>query len=155
MKLKEHIETVSPTRYNLKTKKREVIKLEVYKTIIERHLRLIHRKIDVIAKIKGFRDKVIAHSDKKYFNNPHAVLNKYHMDNAEIDELLSVITKVLKFHYGCLLKSNVDIKVHSSSDMNSVLVYVRAFDRVWHNKYLNNIKKYAFKLDDYEASSII
>ena len=150
--LREYVPGVSPKRYNPRTESRETINPKVYQSAIQRHLRYFQSKSDVIARIKGYRDKVIAHSDKEYFIDPLVILKAYHLTNIEIDELLSAVTRILRFHHTYMFDSDIDLRVHSSSNVDSILVYVRAYDRIWHDKKLNNIKKYVYKLDDYQQS---
>jgi len=148
-KLKTNLKQVAPTRYNFRNNKRGLVNLETYERIIGSHEKLIERKSAVIEKIKSLRDK-ITHADKKFFNNPAKVFKKYSVSDTEIDDLLNVASKILEFHHAYLFESDLTIKIHSSSNISSLLIYARAFDRIWHDNSLNNIKKYKYKLDEYK-----
>ena len=154
MKLKQHISSAKPMRYNPETEGREPYPQDDYVAHIDGHLEQISRNDDLLKRIKGLRDKVIVHADTIYHDDPLSVLKEYHIDETELDELLELLSEILRFHHCYLFDSDLEIKVHSASDLNSILVNVRAFDRIWHNKHLNNLKKYVFKLDDYDANVI-
>jgi len=115
----------------------------------ENLVRSIESKAAVLEKIKALRDKT-THADKDYFNNPSKINKKYGVIDSEIDELLELASKILRFHYAHIFSSDLDMKIYSSSNVDSVLTYVRAFDRFWHDKRLNNVKKYIYKLEDYK-----
>jgi hypothetical protein len=146
-KLKMYIKDVSPTQYNVKNSRTEKIDVKQYVRTINKQEYILASKIEVIERVKSLRDK-ITHSDKDYFNNPLLIFKKYSISDLEIDELLKVASKILKYHYSYIFESDLDMEIHSSSNIDSLLIYTRAFDRIWRNNDLDFVK-YVYKLDEY------
>lgn len=146
-KLKSNIDSVSPTKYDIQAGENIKIKSSVYIGIINRQLKSIESKKEILKRIKALRDKT-THADKDYFNNRTAVYKKYPVNNSDVDDLINLASRILKFHYSHIFNASLEMKIHSSNDISSLLIYTRAYDRIWHDKNLN-IKKYIYKLDKY------
>ncbi|MBK7103700.1 MAG: hypothetical protein IPH62_00235 [Ignavibacteriae bacterium] len=149
-KAKENSKVIEPTIYNSDTNKREIIKSEEYQKIVTEQSEIINSKKDIIERIKGRRDKALAHSDAKYFNDPNDLYIKFPLSNEEINDLLITITEILRIQYVYLFESDLEIKVYATSNIDTVLLNTRAFKRVWSDKRAKLLYPYLYKLDDYE-----
>ena len=135
----EHAKSICPTCYNPNHKgggEREPIKAEEYKSIIAQNLRELDSHENVISRIKALRDKSIAHLDKKYFDNPSAIYKDYPINNTEIDQLIEAVSKILHEHYLYLFQADLRMEILSEMNIDAVLNYVRAFQRVRKDKEL-------------------
>lgn len=138
-KAREHAKAISPTRYNHNCKdEREPIKTAEYQSIIDKNQRELDTHKILIKRIKAWRDKLIAHIDKKYFNEPLAIYQDYQICNTEIDQLIEAVSKILHEHYLYLFKADSRMEILSEMDVDSVLNYVRAFQRIRKDKELIN-----------------
>ena len=130
-KAQDHAKSICPTRYNPNHKgDREPVKTEEYKTIIDQNLRELSSHGNVIGRIKGWRDKSIAHLDKTYFDNPSAIYEDYPINNIEIDQLIETVSKILREHYLYLFQADLRMEILSEMNADAVLNYVRAFQRI-------------------------
>jgi hypothetical protein len=138
-KAREHAKSLSPTRYNPICKdEREPIKAEEYQSIIDKNQSELNSHKILINRIKAWRDKLIAHIDKKYFNEPSAIYQDYQIYNTEIDQLIEAVSKIMHEHYLYLFKAGLRMEILSEMDVDSVLNYVRAFQRIRNDKALIN-----------------
>jgi len=146
-KAREHAKSISPTRYNPDYEdEREPIKAEEYQSIIDQNqIELASHKI-VISRIKAWRDKLIVHFDKKYFDDPSAIYQGYQINNTEIDQLLKSISKILHEHYLYLFKADLRMEILSVANLDSILSYVRAFHRIRNDR---DLIKSGFRPMDY------
>ena len=137
-KAHEHAKSICPTRYNPNYDKgeREPIKTEEFKTIICQHLKELNSHEKVIDRIKALRDKSFAHLDKTYFDNPSAIYNDYPIKNDEIDKLIETVSKILNEHYKYLFQADLRMEILSEMNVDAVLNYVRAFQRIRKDKEL-------------------
>jgi hypothetical protein len=138
-KAQEHAKSIYPTRYNPNYKgDREPIMEKEYKSIIDQNLRDLNAKANVIGQIKAWRDKLIAHLDKDYFNTPSAIYKDYPINDIEIDQLIETVSKILHDHYHYLFQADLRMEILSETNVDSVLNYVRAFQRIRKDKRLIN-----------------
>lgn len=131
-KAREHAKSIHPTRYNRHYDKNELepIKVEEYKTIIDKHLNELDSHKNVIDRIKALRDKSIAHLDKAYFDNPYAIYEDYPVKNDEIVQLIEAVSRILEEHYGYLFQAGAQMEIFSERNVDAILNYVRAFQRI-------------------------
>lgn len=136
-KAHDHAKSICPTRYNPNYKgEREPIKAEEYKSIIDQNLRELDSHENVISRIKAWRDKLIAHLDKTYFDNPSAIYKDYPINSTEIDQLIEAVSKILHEHHLYLFQADLRMEILSEMNVDSVLNYVRAFQRIRKDKKL-------------------
>jgi hypothetical protein len=92
------------------------------------------------------RDKFIAHSDKKYFDNPEKLIKDFPLSRDDISNLIDTINNILHKHYNLLFQIDINMSIHSYSNVDSILQYVFAFDKMWHDEELI---KTGFRFRDY------
>ena len=90
----------------------------------------------MIDRIKALRDKSIAHLDKTYFDNPSAIDRDYPINNDEIVQLIEVVSKILNQHYRYLFQADLRMEILSEMNVDAVLNYARAFQRIRKDKVL-------------------
>jgi len=129
-KAREHAKSLCPTRYNPNKSEREPIKAEEYKSIIDQNLRELNTHENVISRIKEWRNKLIAHLDKTYFDNPSAIYEDYPINNTEIDQLIETVSKILHEHHLYLFQADLRMEILSVENVDSILSYVQAFQRI-------------------------
>jgi hypothetical protein len=149
-KAMEHAKAIEPKRHNPKTGKREIVGFEAYQKIIEEQQELINSKNDLINNVKGRRDTYLTHSDAKFFNNPDDTYVKYPLSDENINEMIALATDILRTQHLYLMDSDIDIQVHATSNIDTVLLHTRAFNRVWFDKRAAELQPRLYKLDDYE-----
>jgi len=153
----EHTAAVKPTRYNPNYSggKREPIKPKEYRALIDGQIAQLDARKDIIERIKARRDKAIAHLDKAYFDDPKAVYRDYPLSDNDIDDLMEVVSSILRKHHSCLFEADIRMEVSSVHTVDTVLQYTRAFMRV--RKDFDLIKKgfmsRLYMLDDYQGKS--
>jgi hypothetical protein len=156
-KAKEHTASIKPTRYNASYSKgeREPIKTKEYHVIIDDQIAQLHARNNVIDRIKARRDKAIAHLDKKYFDDPKAVDRDYPLEDNDIDDLMEVVSSILRKHHSCLFKADVDMEIKSVHTVDTVLRYARAFMRARRDFNLINrvFRPVEYMQDDYKGES--
>jgi hypothetical protein len=104
----------------------------------------------ILSNIKGIRDKTLAHSDARYFNNPEDIYQKFPLTIKDIKTVIDKATEILRMQHVYSFKSDLDIKIHAISNIDTILVHIRAFDRVWHDKRTKSLFPTLYKLDNYE-----
>ncbi len=77
------------TNKNSKKEKNEILK------IINAKKEEIDSKQELLNNIKEYRDKIIAHSDKKYFAQPDQVFKDFNMKYEDLEKMLIIIEKIL------------------------------------------------------------
>ena len=130
-KAREHAASLGPTRYNPGPfgSERQPIKEEEYRALIDEHKNRLAAEQNVIDRIKVRRDKVIAHLDHSYFNNPKGVDKRYPLTYDDINRLMDVVSEILRKHYSCLFNTDPRVEI-LSMNTDKVLRYARAFQRV-------------------------
>lgn len=149
-KAKVHAKEIDPKKFNITTYKRELVGYQEYQNKVEEHQELLISRNDIIKNIKGRRDTSLAHSDAKFFNNPNDIYIKYPLSDDNIDELIELATEILRTQHLYLMDSDLDIQVHATSNIDTILWHIRAFNRVWHDKRAKDLFPYIYKVDDYE-----
>jgi len=131
-KAKEHAGSIEPARYSPRGSgsEYELIDRSEYREIVDSHLEMLSSQSDVIGHIKARRDKSIAHFDKKYFGDQKAIYEDYPLGDEDLDQLMSDVSEILREHYLYLFKSNLLMEVTSARRVETILDYVRAFQRV-------------------------
>ena len=134
-----HAKALCPSRYKPSEKnEREVIKPNEYREIIDKNISSLGSFDDLINRIKTWRDKSIAHLDKAFFDAPSAIYDKFPITNSEIDELIECVSKILHEHYSYIFHADSRMEILSVTNVDSVLSYVQAFQRVRQDKELLN-----------------
>jgi hypothetical protein len=105
-------------------------KQKSYPNIISKDRELIKSKETFLYKIKTHRDKVLVHADAKYFNDPDKIYNKIQIEFKEIDDLINICSEILKKHYDIIFKSDLDLNIYSNTNIDLVLQYVFAFQKI-------------------------
>jgi hypothetical protein len=114
--------------------RRRKLSNDEYIQIIDSHLDLIKEHSTTIQNLKGRRDKVIAHTDRTFFNDPRKMLDRFPLTDIDIDSLLDSIKKILHDHYSFLFHAHLSMEVSALTDVESILRNARAFRRVWKDK---------------------
>ncbi len=131
-KAREHAAEVKPTRYNPHQTggERELIKVREYRTVIDGQIAELDVRKGTIERIKARRDKAIAHLDKEYFDDPQALFRDYPLADNDLDDLIEVVSGILRKHHSCLFEADIGMEVTSVHTVDAVLEYTRAFMRV-------------------------
>ncbi len=149
-KAKEYTKVLEPSIYNSDKGQRDILNAESYYKILVEQQKLIESKKEIIANIKGRHDTSLAHSDSKYFTNPDDTYVKFPLSNEDIESLIETASEILRMQHVYLFESDLDIQVHATSNIDTILWHTRAFKRVWHDKRAKSLYPYLYKLDDYE-----
>lgn len=147
----KHSGVIEPSKFNAESQTREKTGQEEYLKVIDEHKNLIESKQKIITSLKGRRDKLLVHSDAEYFDDVKKLYEKYPLETAEVDDLISTAKNILECHHVYLLDSDLEIEVHSSTDVDTILWHTRAFNRVWFDKRATELYPGLYKLDDYEV----
>lgn len=149
-KAKEHSKPLGSSIYNPKNGKREILNTDAYRKIISEQQQSLASKKEIIDRVKGRRDRVLTHSDARYFNEPDDLYVKFPLSTEEIDDLINTITEILRMQHVYLFESDLDIQVHATSNIDTILSHTRGFKRVWHDKRAKSLYPSLYKLDDFE-----
>lgn len=154
-KAKEHAASMNPTRFNKIEREYELIKPEKYRHIIDCHIAQLQARQDVIARIRTHRDKEIVHLDKEYFNNPQALDENYPLNADDIDDLMEVVSRILREHCSYLFEASMSMEVGSVQNVDTVLQYARAWMRVRkdYNLIDKGFKPVEYTREDYRVAS--
>lgn len=128
-KSKENANSIDIFRFNMEKRQSIKIKSDEYRNIVDNHISLLNENLDTLSKIKVRRDKVFAHRDKEYFNNPNKVDHDYPLKDCEIDKIFEDISTVLKDQHYYLFKTSISIDVDSHPTLNTLLIYAQGFKR--------------------------
>lgn len=132
-----HAKDLGPSRYNPSdTDNREIIKPHEYRDIIEKNLIRLDSYNDLTERIKTWRDKSITHFDKTFFDNPSLIYKKYQINNCEINKLIECISEILHEHYSYIFHADSRMEIISSTNIDSILMYVQAFQMARKDKKL-------------------
>ena len=152
-KAKEHAASINPTRFNKIEREYEPIKPEKYRRIIDCHIAQLQARQNIIDRIKAHRDKAIVHMDKKYFNDSQALDTNYPLNADDIDDLMEVVSCILRKHYSCLFKASMSMEVGSVQNVDTVLQYARAWMRVRKDLIEKGLKPAEYMREDYRGTS--
>jgi len=134
-----HAKVLCPSRYKPSEKnEREVIKPNEYRAIIDKNIIALDSFNDLTNRIKTWRDKSIAHLDKAFFDTPSAIYDRYTIKNSEIDKLIECVSQILHEHYSYIFHADSRMEILSVTNVDSILRYVQAFQRVRKDKELIN-----------------
>lgn len=149
----EHAKVLEPSMYfPSDTNDRKAIKPREYQTIIQNQISQLESHSDEINKIKSLRDKLIAHFDKPYFENPGLALENYPVTPSEIGELIETASKIMKKHYSYLFNADLRIETIVSGNVDHVLFSALAFQQIRKDQ---DLIKSGFKPSKYEVSPFI
>lgn len=140
-KAREHAASLDPTCYNPGYSRGDRLPVEVdeYRALIDEHQNHLDAEHDVIDRVKVRRDKAIAHFDSDYFKNPKDLDIDFPLTYADINHLMDVVSDILRKHYSCLFNADPRMEILSIDNIDKVLNYARAFQRVRKDRAL--IKK--------------
>ena len=156
-KAREHAAAMKPTRYNPNYSggEREPIKPKEYRALIDDQIAQLDARKNITERIKARRDKAIAHLDKAYFDDPKALYRDYPLSDNDINDLMEVVSSILRKHHSCLFEADIVMEVSSVHTVDTVLQYTRAFMRV--RKDCDLIEKgfmpQLYMRDDYQGKS--
>ncbi|MGD1045636.1 MAG: hypothetical protein ABR936_09965 [Bacteroidota bacterium] len=131
------------------------ISVNQYKPLIQEHKKQLDEKSDIIKRIEARRDKNLAHADATFFNNPNDIYQRYPIDINEIDELMEIISNILKAHHIYLFGVDMDMEFRTSSGTEAILIYIRAYKRIWEDDRLKHINSSIYSQDDYNTTESI
>lgn len=148
---KSQSNAIEPKEFIKLENKRLQINSEEYDQLISLQLRDIKSHKTLIQNIIGRRNKILAHADKEYFYDDSRIENDFPIDMDGVDDLIKTIDNIIRAHHSCLFHSDVDLEVKSTGNLDRLLIYTRAFKRVWEDKKLINlgVKPYVYRLDEY------
>lgn len=149
-KAKEYAKSIEPKIFKLSSGKHEAIDLAEYQNIITTQQELFNSKKEIIDNIKGRRDTSLTHSDSKFFNNPNDTYVKYPLSDENIESVIELATEILRMQHVYLMNSDLDIQVHATSNIDTILWHTRGFYRVFHDERARPLYPGLYKLDDYE-----
>jgi AbiU2 len=149
-KAHEHAQAVEPSNYNSETGKREIISVNEYRKIIQKQREMLNSQKSIIENIKERRDKSLAHSDAKYFNKPENIYIKFPLSNNDIETIIEVATEILRMQNIYLFESDLDIQVHATSNVDTILTNTRGFNRLWFDKRATDLLPGLYRVDDFE-----
>ncbi len=153
VKAKEHTKSLKPVKYSFELEKSIIIPVSEYHDIIDRQIGEINSKQSIIKIIKGRRDKYLAHSDSTIFNNRQLLDDLYPINDLEIEELLTTVSKIFEEQHLYLNDSAFDVKIHSANKIDTVLKFVRAAARFREDNYITKelkVNVYEYFSDNYK-----
>ena len=156
-KAREHARSLEPTRYLPSDRggERQPINEKTYRALIGKQEDRLAAHRDVIGRIKAWRDKAIAHLDSVYFNSPKALDEDYPLTYPDIDRIMDEVSEILRKHHSCLFGADLRMEILSTRNVDSVLNYARAFQRVRKDRVLikKGFRPVTYLGDEYEMSS--
>jgi hypothetical protein len=135
-KANDHAASLEPTHYNATTQKRESIKQNRYRDLINDHKKRLACQQTAIDHIKAWRDKAIAHFDTRFFFDHQDLAAKYPLTYADIDRLMDMISDILRKHYSCLFGRDPRPELLSLRNVDKLLKYAGAFNRARNDRDL-------------------
>ncbi|MFH5883658.1 hypothetical protein ACG2F4_05055 [Halalkalibaculum sp. DA3122] len=151
-KAKEHANSLNPTEYRREGFEHKLVPLTVeeYQSIIDEQIEALSNHDDLKNDLKSLRDKGFAHADKEYFENPDKLETDFLITWDDFNMIFKLISEILRRHHVLILNADVNLHLSAAGTIENILKHTRAFQRIWSNKKLNDIKlkKYAFKLDE-------
>lgn len=134
----EHASALGPTRSNrsISGNGREPVPVHEYREIVKEHLSLLDANSDLVDRLKSRRDKAIAHLDKSYFDGRKSIGADFPVSSAEIDDLISVISDILREHHSYVFESSLTMEISSARTVDQILRYARAWKRARSDKEL-------------------
>lgn len=141
-KARKHSKSLNPTKSNRNDKdnlgySRLSLKEDEYKKVVAKQINSISKHENIIKNLIAHRDKIFAHYDASYFNNPKAIYKKYAIDILELNNLMKTTEEVLSAQHSYLLASSItSFEDTSYSNVNMILGYTRAFMRIRKDKKL-------------------
>jgi hypothetical protein len=123
--------------------------------LIEEHEDRLAAHKDVIDRIKAWRDRAIAHLDHVYFDSPQALQEEYLLTYPDIDRIMDEVSEILRKHHSCLFGTDLRMEILSTRNVNSVLNYARAFQRIRKDQSLikKGFRPIRYLGDDYKMAS--
>ncbi|MXX13019.1 MAG: hypothetical protein F4Z86_06160 [Gemmatimonadetes bacterium] len=151
-KAKEHVVSINPTRFNKIEREYEPIKPEKYRRIIDCQIAQLQARQNIIDRIKTHRDKAIVHLDREYFYDSQILDTNYPLSADDIDDLIEVVSCILRKHYSCLFQASMSMEVGSVQNIDTVLQYARAWMRARRDSDLieKGFKPVEYERDEYK-----
>ena len=148
----QHADSIEPKQYDMRSNQDCPVNPTDFTRIVLTHKTLLAGKQDLIRRIKAQRDKFLVHADEAFFDDPTHIYSQYPIDESEIGEVVAIVSEILKSFYLYLFSTDRDMEIYSGSGIDAVLSNVRAFDRIWMDKRLSNLKRYLYREDDYDET---
>jgi len=151
-KAKREAPNLEISRYNSDSGLRNPIPVAEYHELINAQLAQLRGYTEIVEGIRVRRNKMIAHADKKFFDDPERLFQRYPMAGLDIQPLMVTIKSILHEQYLLLLHADSGMEVHATSDVERILGFTRAFHRVYHDRRITRdcrIKVYQYLRDDY------
>jgi len=119
---------INPTRdISDGEREREVISSDEYRIIVGKNLDLLAEHSELIGKIQIRRDKILAHWDKKYFNNPNKIDLDSPLSKVQLKKLINSISDILRDQCVFLLEYDpCDFIVSEGPDLEVIMKHMSA-----------------------------
>ncbi|MBC8526872.1 MAG: hypothetical protein H8D22_08450 [Candidatus Cloacimonetes bacterium] len=114
----------------------EVIKASAFNSIVDKHLEKLTKVNKTIENLQNRRDKFVAHTDNKYFADSEKLFKDFPISSEDISSLIEIIDSILHKHYSFFFQTDIDINIYSTSNVDSILRNVYAFNKIWQDSEL-------------------
>lgn len=128
-------------------RERRQLSRKEFEAIIDKDFLEIESQSDTINKLRIRRDKVIAHADAAFFNEPSRMQTEFPLSDLDVTALMMTLSEILRMHHVYLLHSDMRMEVSALTDVETVLKYVRGFVRV--RKDAKRLWKHGIRVGDY------
>ncbi len=136
---KSNCRDIEPSTANYDTGERIIIQPREYNAIVDSNLAQLEMHFETITNLFARRNKVYAHMDKEFLENPDEHFSRYPLNSLMIDELMNTISDILREQGVYMLESDIDTTtVYTVHNLERVLQFVRGFYRAQHDKELQD-----------------
>jgi hypothetical protein len=152
-KARTHAGSLQPTRYIPRPRDERVeIEMDEYISIVQDHLDQLRENRELIDRIQNRRNESVAHFDSKFFGGDASVDEEYPIKVQEVSNLIDVIGEILREHHLYILDGDIKMHIHGRGSIDTVLDYVRAFQRIRQDYDLieEGFRPRSYRGDDYE-----
>jgi AbiU2 len=149
----ENSKSIKATKYDNDLGKHLIISPGTYRVILNREIEKLQSHSKTIKNLNARRDKVLAHTDASFFNNPKELYQKYPLMTNDITELMDSISKILSNQGVYMGKGFMDTTtVHTTHNLNRIMQFVRVFERAQKDDDLKKRGIYImnYKWDNYK-----
>jgi hypothetical protein len=151
-KAKQHAASVQPREYDPTLSKDRDVDPSDFSRVVRSQMDTLTNKKDLIHRLEDRRDK-FTHADASVFNDPVSIFTKYPIDSSEIDELIDIVADILRVHYAYLFSTDLYLQeVITATGTNTVLRHLRAFNRIWDDDRLANLRRDLYLSDNYDET---
>ena len=149
---KKNATNLTPTRYSTEAEARIAIPIEEYKNITVQHLKRLNEHKGTISNLRVRRKKAWAHTDPSFFDNPDELYKNFPLYDTAIESLIQTIAEILRHQALFYGEGDLDLsKVYTTNNLDRLLKYVRAYDRIKKDEkvYEKGILAFKYLDDDY------